>query len=121
MKFLVDMPLSPKLAEWLCHQGHDAVHASQSGLDRASDELVLSRARDEARVIITADLDFPRLLALLQTDGPGLILFRGGDFSESDSIERLRRALESIPADQLSHSIVVVERGRLRKRPLPVQ
>ncbi len=115
------MPLSPNLAEWLRRQGHDAVHASQVGLDRASDELLLSRARDDARIIVTADLDFPRLLALLQADGPGLILFRGGDFSETDSIERLGYALESVPAAELPRSIVVIERGRLRKRLLPTR
>lgn len=27
MKFLIDMPLSPELADWLNRQGHDAHHA----------------------------------------------------------------------------------------------
>lgn len=120
MKFLVDMPLSPKLADWLCRQGHDAVHASQLGLDCATDEQVLSRARKDDCVIVTADLDFPRLLALLQANGPGLILFRGGDFNEADSIKHLRRTLESVPENEVSRSIIVIERSRLRKRPLPV-
>jgi predicted nuclease of predicted toxin-antitoxin system len=29
VKFLVDMPLSPDLAEWLQTEGHDAVHANE--------------------------------------------------------------------------------------------
>jgi predicted nuclease of predicted toxin-antitoxin system len=28
MKFLVDMPPSPGLAQWLRDKGHDAVHAN---------------------------------------------------------------------------------------------
>lgn len=36
MKFLIDMPLSPALAVWLVRQGHDAVHALEVGLSRAS-------------------------------------------------------------------------------------
>ena len=64
MRFLVDMPRSPGLAGWLARQGHDAVYALEAGLDRASDEVILERARSEQRVIVTADLDYPRFLAL---------------------------------------------------------
>lgn len=64
MKFLIDMPLSPKLAVWLMQQGHDAVHALELGLARASDTEILERARRAQRMVVTADLDYPRLLAL---------------------------------------------------------
>jgi predicted nuclease of predicted toxin-antitoxin system len=53
--------MSPALARWLVDQGHDAVHASTIGLDRASDAEIISRAKTEARTVITADLDYPRL------------------------------------------------------------
>ena len=65
MRFLVDMPLSPELANWLRAEGHDAVHASAISLYKASDAEILSVAASQNRVIITADLDFPRLLATL--------------------------------------------------------
>ncbi|MBI5166923.1 MAG: DUF5615 family PIN-like protein, partial [candidate division NC10 bacterium] len=55
---LIDMPLSPELAVWLVRQGHDAVHALEVGLDRASDAAILERARNEQRVLVTADLDY---------------------------------------------------------------
>lgn len=58
MKFLIDMPLSPELVVWLVRQGHDAVHALEVGLDRASDAAILERARNEQRVLVTADLDY---------------------------------------------------------------
>jgi hypothetical protein len=32
--------------------------------------------------VVTVDLDYPRLLALAAAAGPGLILFRRGDWSE---------------------------------------
>jgi predicted nuclease of predicted toxin-antitoxin system len=69
MKFLVDMPLSPDLATWLRAEGHDAVHASAISLYRASDAEILRVAAEQDRVIITADLDFPRLLATLRAGG----------------------------------------------------
>lgn len=59
MKFLIDMPLSPGLAMWLVQQGHDAVHTLELGLARASDEVILERARGEQRLVVTADWTIP--------------------------------------------------------------
>ncbi len=115
------MPLSPELAVWLAQQGHDAVHALGAGLDRAPDGVILERARNEQRAVITADLDYPRLLALAQAEGPGLILFRGGNYSEQEAVERLTRVLETVPNDELLNSIVVIEKGRIRRRRLPLE
>jgi hypothetical protein len=64
VKFLVDMPLPPALAQWLTTQGHDAVHASAVGLDRSADSEIPIRARQESRTVVTADLDYLGLLAL---------------------------------------------------------
>ena len=90
-------------------------------LDRAPDEVILERARNEQRVVVTADLDYPRLLALVQAEGLGLILFRGGNYSEHEAVERLTRALETVPNEELPTSIVVVEKGRIRRRRLPLE
>lgn len=59
MKFLVDMPLSPALARWLMKLNHDAVHASDLALSRATDAEIIARAKEDARTIVTADLDYP--------------------------------------------------------------
>jgi predicted nuclease of predicted toxin-antitoxin system len=73
------------------------------------------------RTVLTADLDYPRLLALAATAQPGLILFGGGDWSEADVIARLREALGALEEDYLAHSVIVVERGRVRRRGLPIR
>lgn len=118
MRFLVDMPLPPALAPWLRERGYDAVHAGDIGLHEAEDSAILQRAYVERRVVITADLDYPRLLALSRAEGPGLILFRGGDFSEAEVTDRLTQALRTVSPDELTHSIVVIERSRIRRRRL---
>ena len=76
MRFLIDMPVSPRVAAWLVEQGHDAVHAMAVGLGRASDREVLDRALQDNRLVVTADTDFPQLLTLAQAKAPGVILFR---------------------------------------------
>ena len=77
-------------------------------------------AAGNGQVIVTADLEFPRLLAALGSAGPGLILPSGGNYSEAGSLACLRRVLISIAPDELPKSIVVVDRERIRRRWLPV-
>ncbi|MCX5909819.1 MAG: DUF5615 family PIN-like protein [Deltaproteobacteria bacterium] len=120
MKFLIDMPLSPLLADWFKAKGHDAVHAIHLAMGRAPDSDILERARLDERVVITADLDYPRLLAITRAEGPGIILFRGGNYSDQETFERMDRVLETITPENLAASIVVIEKKKIRRRPLPL-
>ena len=120
MRFLVDMPLSPGLARWLHSQGHDAVHASELGLSQAPDTEIMERARVEARTVITADLDFPRLLSLSAATEPSLILFRGGNWRDLEVVDRMRSILGLMKPDELEKSILMVDRNRIRRRTLPL-
>lgn len=120
MKFLVDMPLSPQLARWLADNGHDAVHALEIGLDRAPDSEIVGVAKREERVIVTADLDFPRLLALAGASGPGLILFRGGAWCDEAIIARMNALLNSFDDVDFIRNIFVVDGERVRRRKLPI-
>ena len=119
MRFLIDMPLSPSLARWLVGQGHDAVHAGDLGMALAPDIAILQRARVEQRTVVTADLDFPRLLALSAAAEPSLILFRGGNWSDQDVTSRMRQLLATFSPDDMATSILVVDRYRIRRRKLP--
>ena len=94
MKVLLDMPVSSLLLDVLHAYGHRGVHAHQIGQSRATDRELLEMARREGRVVITADLDFPRLLALSSAEGPGLILFRGGNYSDVEMCEQMIKAVD---------------------------
>src|ERR1700730_364097 len=114
------MPLSITLARWLVAKGHDAVHAAEIGLSRATDEEIVLSAKRDGRTIITADLDYPRLLAITQAIEPSLILFRGGDWSEANVIARMSEILEVLNEADIQQSILVVDRDRVRRRRLPI-
>ena len=120
MKILLDMPVSSALLDVLQSHGHEGVHAHEIGKDRASDRQLLEFARREGRVIITADLDFPRLLALSEAEGPGVILFRGGNYSDREMCHLLERVLEQVPSQVLNSSICVVDQKRIRITQLPL-
>ena len=117
MRLLVDMPVTPRAIPHLQAAGHDAVHAATVGLSTASDQRILEVAHLEARVVVTADLDYPRLLALSGALGPGIVLFRGGSYSDEEMLGLLDRVL-ALGGD-LERSITVVDRSRIRRRSLP--
>lgn len=114
------MPVSSALLDVLKAHGHEGVHAHNIGKSRASDRELMEIARREGRVIITADLDFPRMLALSEADGPGVILFRGGNYSDTEMCDLLERVLEELPPETLEHSVSVVDQKRIRITRLPL-
>jgi predicted nuclease of predicted toxin-antitoxin system len=120
LKFLVDMPVTPQAVPYLQDKGHDAVHASAVGLGSGPDSDILDRARAEGRIVVTSDLDYPRLLAFLKADSPGVILFRGGSYSDAEMLALLDRVLGQGTELDLEHSITVVDQHRVRRRTLPV-
>ena len=120
MKFLIDMPLSPVLADWLSDHGHDAVHAGRIGLGRAKDTEIIATAKGENRTVITADLDYPRLLALSAAVEPSLVLFRGGNWSDDEVVARIDALLNSVTEADFDRAMFVIERSRIRRRRLPL-
>jgi predicted nuclease of predicted toxin-antitoxin system len=121
MKFLLDMPVSALLLDVLRVHGHEGVHAYQIGKGRATDGELLEIARQENRVVITADLDFPRLLALSSAAGPGLILFRGGNYSDVEMCDLLERVIKEVSVETLESSVCVVDKKRIRITQLPIK
>ena len=121
MKALLDMPVSRSLLGVLEAHGHSGVHAHEIGLDRVAYRKLLAVARRENRIVITADLDFPRLLALSAAEGPALILFRGGNYSDAEMCNLLERVLTEVPPEILESSICVVDKRRIRYTRLPLR
>ncbi|HNQ93179.1 MAG: DUF5615 family PIN-like protein [Anaerolineales bacterium] len=121
MKFLIDMPASPDLVAWLQERGHETVHAKNINLETASDSIIMNRAATEERIVITANLDFGTLLAQSKRDTPGVILFRGGNYSEAEMRELVARVLETVKPDALKRSIAIVDKRRIRVTRLPLK
>lgn len=124
MKFLIDQPVSPMLARWLRSGeggGHDALHARERNLSTAPDTRLVALAMEESRILVTADLDFARIIALSGRDGPGLILFRAGNVSDAQMLVLLQRVLLDVPHTELPRSVVVIDENSIRVASLPIK
>ena len=121
MRFLVDECLSVKIAQILAAAGHDAQHASQTGLQGHPDETVIEYARAEDRILLTADTDFGELLSHSGESLPSVILLR-----RSSRIPELQAAivlinLADVEPDLLSGALIVFNNSVIRVRRLPIR
>jgi len=68
----------------------------------------------EARVLVTADLDFAPTVSLSGLDGPGFILFRAGNIADLAMLALVRRVLAEARPASLSRSVVVFDEHSIR-------
>ena len=119
MNFLIDSSLSPMVAEKLRAAGHDSVHVRRYGIHKADDEVVLARAIQEDRVLVSADTDFAAALAGRQVGKLSVILIKRPAPRRAKEQAELLLANQEILAEMVDQgSLIVFESVRLRSRPL---
>lgn len=121
MKFLIDQNRSLQLAELLRDSGHDAVHTSELGLERAEDRELLLLAAEESRIVVSGDTDFGALLAMLKATLPSVILFRARHMPRAEhQAQVILRHLDDVAKDLDHGAILVITDDRIRVRHLPL-
>lgn len=121
MRLLLDNNLSPRLVDVLAEEGWDVVHVRGFGLQAAPDEVVLWTAREDGRILVSADTDFGALLAASHAAGPSVVLVRRVVGRRVDDLAALLAAnLPGVAADLDAGSIVVIGDDNLRVRRLPI-
>jgi Domain of unknown function (DUF5615) len=69
MKFLLDMNLPPRWAQFFSDHGFKCVHWSNVGEYTAKDSVIMAYALEHGYTVLTHDLDFGALLAAALRDG----------------------------------------------------
>jgi predicted nuclease of predicted toxin-antitoxin system len=120
VKLLVDESLARRVADLLRDAAHDAVHAADRGLLGARDEVVMAAARQEDRVVVTADTDFGTLLALSDMPRPSVLLLRRPGRRVEQRVAAVAAAIAAVEDALEEGALVVVEPERIRVRELPI-
>ena len=120
MKILVDQNL-PLLASTLLRDlGHDSVHTRELGLQRATDQELLSLALEEDRIIVTLDIDFHTLLATSNGSRPSVILLRERGLLPVEVSERVQRVFSQFEERLQAGCLVTIGATSIRVRDLPL-
>jgi len=120
VKFLADMAISQSTVAWLRDQGHEALHVRDVGMQRANDEVILAKAREDGSVLLTLDLDFGYLMAISGAALPNMIIFRLGNEIAESITRRLEAVLNCCQEDLLSGALITVDDDTIRVRQLPI-
>ena len=123
MRFLLDENVSYRVTSHLKAAGHDAVHVGEIGLTSSDDATILTRARDEDRVLVSNDLDFVQMLFASGAAQPSLVLVREVEVLHSAELAALLlAALASGLGDMLAAgAIATLTPDQVRVRPLPLR
>lgn len=118
MKFLVDQAVSWHVAAELRERGHDAFHVREIGLANADDSIILDRAGNDDRVLITQDTDFGTLLIRGGLRHPSLILLRTQDGRPQMHLRLIVEAMPLITVALEKGAIAVLTEYNIRVREL---
>lgn len=87
----------------------------------ATDQVILSRARAEDRIVVSADSDFAAILASQEAERPSFILFREPNLiTARDYVDMLLPVLATLEPELVAGCVAVFRRGFLRVRRLPI-
>ena len=119
MRLLVDMNLTPRWIAALTEGGHEAVHWSSIGQIGAADSIICEYAREHGFVLVTNDLDFPRILAHTSRSKPSVILLRGEPLVPEARGPALLGAIRECAAELEAGAILTVDWSERPRARLP--
>ena len=120
MNILIDMNLSPRWADLFLRKGIDAVHWSQVGSPKATDDEILAWATENDRIILTHDLDFTAMLAIHRKTSPSVVQIRCEDVNPDRIGVRVITSIQQSAAELSQGAIVSIDPVRARLRLLPL-
>ena len=114
MRLYLDQMLRADLAELLRSERHDVVRASETGQARADDSLILQRAVQEERTLVTLDEHFGDWAVLPLSAHFGVIRVKAHPPTTENVARVLLPLLSNRPQTDFRNRLVIVSSGRAR-------
>ena len=120
MKILIDMNLPLKFADFFVGKGIDAVHWIKIGAPTAKDTEIMAYAYENGYIVMTSDLDFNVLLAIIRKLKPSVVQLRTQRISIAQDGEWIVSVLLKNEEHLLNGAIVSMNAKNYRVRLLPI-
>jgi len=109
------MGVSYKVAQWLNSIGYSAIHLSDEGLNKLSDDQIIEKAVSEKRIILTADVDFGQLITFKKSSPTSVIQFRIFDLTPENIIPKLELVLERFSEELNTIPVIItIQQHKIR-------
>jgi predicted nuclease of predicted toxin-antitoxin system len=117
MRFLIDEDLPRSLARRILAAGIEALDVRDAGLRGRPDSEIAARAREEGRVLVSADLGFANILSYPTGSHPGIVIARFPSETPVSTLnDAIVAAIAGLSQEEIRGALVVVEPGRIRLR-----
>jgi predicted nuclease of predicted toxin-antitoxin system len=116
MRFKLDEHLPLEIKDLLGQHKHDAITVAEEGMSGSIDPDVAQVCRNEARALLTLDLDFSDIRAYPPEDYHGFVVFRSAIQSITTLLRLTTRILSLLEQEPLEGHLWIVEDNQVRIR-----
>ena len=116
MKFKLDENLGTRGAEIFRQAGYDAASVWEEGLSSAADRTIIAACKDEARCLVTLDLEFGNPLLFKPSDHAGIAVIRQPrEATPDDLFGAIETLISGLTDADITGKLWVVRRGQIRE------
>jgi len=115
----MDENIPPAVGRFLRDKGFDVKDARKAGLAGASDDVIVSLAREERRVLVTLDKHFTNILVYPPGSHDGIIRIRIHPPLVEDMIKALNQLFQTSDIGIIRGSLIILQREGFRVRRPP--
>lgn len=121
LTILLDQNVPQAVVSWLklLKPMWAVVHTRDVGLSGKADEEVFVWAQQQAAVIVTFDEDFADGRSFPAQRHHGIVRLRVWPTTIEETQQALGRLVSEVTEDELTHSLIIVDRSRIRVRTRP--
>ncbi|MBI5215541.1 MAG: DUF5615 family PIN-like protein [Ignavibacteriae bacterium] len=114
LRLLLDQNLSPLTTSFLRTLGYDVTDTRELGLSTAEDPLILNRAKELDRIIITYNGDFADIKEVPLGTHPGVIRLKVIPQTEDILHPILEHQLKILSRQDISGCLIVIDNWKMR-------
>ena len=115
MKLKLDENLGKLAFELLTSDGYDVCNVPIQKLQGADDDALIAKANDDARILVTLDLDFANPLRFPPPNSHGIAVLRlPNKISSDDLITVIKTLSAALHGGNINGHLWIIEKGRIR-------
>jgi len=116
LRFKLDENLGRQAIDLFLEAGHDIATVAEQELQGAADNHLIDICQEEARVLVTLDLDFSNVLRFPPELYMGIVVLRATNPVELSGLqERIKVLLQGVKGEDLAGRLWIVEANRIRQ------